>query len=34
MDYAERNRFDVAAATVAKMEMNKTRAHKHGGKQF
>ena len=34
MDYAERNRFDVAAATVAKIEMNKTRAHKHGGKQF
>lgn len=34
MNYAQLRGFRVAEAIVAKHEMNKTRAHKHGGKAF
>ena len=34
MDYAEARGWSVAGAIVAKMEFNKTREHKHGGKRF
>lgn len=34
MDVSAQRGWRVAEALVAKMEMNKSRAHKHGGKQF
>lgn len=34
MDYAELRGFRVAKAIIAKHQMNKTREHKHGGKEF
>jgi NTP pyrophosphatase (non-canonical NTP hydrolase) len=34
MDYAELRGLRVADAIIAKHKMNKTRAHKHGGKAF
>lgn len=34
MDLSAKRNWNVAQALVAKMRMNKTRAHKHGGKQF
>ena len=34
MDTAARHELRVAEAIVAKMAMNKTRSHKHGGKAF
>jgi NTP pyrophosphatase (non-canonical NTP hydrolase) len=34
LDMAYARRWRVAEAVVAKMAMNKTRAHKHGGKAF
>lgn len=33
-DMAESNGWDIEGAIIAKMEMNKTRAYKHGGKKF
>ena len=33
MDYAERRNLDVAGALLAKMEFNKTRSSRHGGKK-
>lgn len=34
MDYAELRGLNIAAAIIAKHEMNKGRAHRHGGKAF
>lgn len=34
MDLAEVNKEDIAKAIIAKLEYNKTRPYKHGGKQF
>lgn len=34
LDYAHARKWNVAAAVVAKMAMNKKRAYKHGGKKF
>ena len=34
LDYAEEENLDVIGAMIAKVEMNKTRSYKHGGKQF
>jgi NTP pyrophosphatase (non-canonical NTP hydrolase) len=34
MDFAEHKGFNIAHALIAKIEMNKSRDHKHGGKKF
>lgn len=34
MDYAKAKKYRVAEALIAKMEFNKTRSYKHGGKKF
>lgn len=34
MDTAEKRGYRVAAAIIAKMEFNKTRSHRHGGKLY
>jgi len=34
MDYAEAKDLNVAGAILAKMEFNRSREHKHGGKKF
>lgn len=34
LDFAHQRGHDVAGALIAKMEYNKTRSHKHGGKVF
>lgn len=34
MDWAEGKNLDVAGAILTKMEFNKNRPYKHGGKQF
>jgi NTP pyrophosphatase (non-canonical NTP hydrolase) len=34
LDYAHARKWNLADAILAKMEMNKTREYKHGGKKF
>ncbi len=34
MDFSEQRAFDVGKAVEAKMEYNRERSHKHGGKKF
>lgn len=34
LDMSDARQWDVAGAVIAKMAMNKTRAHMHGGKKF
>jgi NTP pyrophosphatase (non-canonical NTP hydrolase) len=34
MDFAEHHKLPLARAVIAKMEMNRGRSHKHGGKAF
>jgi len=33
-DFCEKYKYDVSGALFAKMAFNKTRSHKHGGKEF
>jgi NTP pyrophosphatase (non-canonical NTP hydrolase) len=34
LDFAEARKYNVAAALLAKMEFNRNRPHKHGGKRM
>ena len=34
MDFAQHHNYDIAGAILAKIEYNKSRPHKHGGKLF
>lgn len=34
LDFAEYHKYDVIGAMMAKIKMNKTRSHRHGGKKF